>query len=119
MPKMTDLGSPKPPQMTPKSHQKVTKNRCKKRSENKTEIRPSWGRLGAILGRFVTALGVICIDFSLVFKAFRETRFFQKISLHEPSWTDLEPILDQFGAQNGSKMGPKTEPKTIKKHINF
>ena len=51
MPKMTDLGSQKRPNMAPKSDQKATKNRCKKRSEQSIELRPSWGRLGAILGR--------------------------------------------------------------------
>ena len=34
MPKMTDLGSPKPPKMIPKSNKKATKHRYKKRSAN-------------------------------------------------------------------------------------
>ena len=44
------------------------KKRCKFKSEKVT----SWSRLGAILGRFPRRLGVKNIDFSLVFKGFRE-----------------------------------------------
>ena len=44
------------------------KSRCKFKSEKVT----SWSRLGAILGRFPRPLGVKIVDFSLVFKAFRE-----------------------------------------------
>ena len=75
---MTDFGSQKRPKMGPKSDKKPTKNRRKKRSEKRTDIRPSWDRLGAILGRCVTARGVIFVDFSLVFKAFREKSLFSK-----------------------------------------
>ena len=76
MPKMTDFGSPKAPQMAPKSDQKPTKNRCKKRSEKRTDIRPSWDRLGTILGRFGSPLGLKNVDFSLVFIGFRENPLF-------------------------------------------
>ena len=55
---MTDLGPPKPPKMEPKSNQKASKNRCKKPSEKSIELRPSWGRLRAILGRSWPHLGV-------------------------------------------------------------
>ena len=55
MPKMTDFGSQKPLKMSPKSHPKPTKNRCKKRSEkkhrNKTVLGPSWGDLGPFCDR--------------------------------------------------------------------
>ena len=44
------------------------KKRCKFKSEKVT----SWSRLGAILGRFPRCLGVKHVDFSLVFKRFRE-----------------------------------------------
>ena len=44
------------------------KTRCKFKSEKVT----SWSRLGAILGRFPRRLGVKNVDFSLVFKGFRE-----------------------------------------------
>ena len=44
------------------------KKRCKFKSEKVT----SWSRLGAILGRFPRRLGVNNVDFSLVFKGFRE-----------------------------------------------
>ena len=78
MPNMSDFGSPNPPQMAPKSSQKTTKNRCEKRSEKRTEVRSSWGRLGTILGRFGSPLGLKIVDFSLVFKAFREKSLFSK-----------------------------------------
>ena len=65
---------PKAPPMAPKSDQKAIKNRCKKRSEKKTEIRPSWGRLGTILARFGSPFGLKKIDFSLVFIGFGEKR---------------------------------------------
>ena len=48
------------------------KKRCKFKSEKVT----SWSRLGAILDRFARRLGVKNIDFSLVFKGFREHRNF-------------------------------------------
>ena len=44
------------------------KKRCKSKSEKVT----SWSRLGAILGRFPRRLGVKNVDFSMVFKCFRE-----------------------------------------------
>ena len=44
------------------------KTRCKFKSEKVT----SWSRLGAILGRFPRCLGVKNVEFSFVFKAFRE-----------------------------------------------
>ena len=48
------------------------KKRCKFKSEKVT----SWSRLGAILGRFPRRPGVKNLDFSLVFKAFRENSHF-------------------------------------------
>ena len=47
------------------------KMRCKLKSKKVA----SWNRLGAILGRFPSDLGVKNIDFSLVFKGFREMVF--------------------------------------------
>ena len=44
------------------------KKRCKFKSEKVT----SWSRLGAILDQFPSRLGVKNVDFSLVFKHFRE-----------------------------------------------
>ena len=117
--KRTPKASQKPPKMTPKSDQKTTKNRCKKRSEKRSEIRPSWGCLGAILGHFRSPLGVIFVDFSLVFKAFRENSLFSKKSFQEPSWTELGSICVDFCLPNGSKMAPKTDQKSIKKHVDF
>ena len=81
MPKMTDFGSQKAAQREPKSNPKPTKIEDKNRCEKNTSSRSSWSRLGAILGHFVTALGVIFIDFSLVFKAFREFSRFSKNSV--------------------------------------
>ena len=120
MPKMTDLGSQKPPKMTPKSDPKPTKNQCKKRCEKRTEIRPSWDRLGAILGRFVTALGVIFIDFSLDFKAFRENSLFSKNIVSRPVLSPTWPILDRFWPpkwlQHGSQNGLQNDQKIM---LNF
>ena len=48
------------------------KKKCKFKSEKVT----SWSRLGAILGRFPRRLGVKNIDFSMVFKRFRENPCF-------------------------------------------
>ena len=48
------------------------KTRCKFKSEKVT----SWSRLGAILARFPKRLGVKNVDFSLVFKCFRENQRF-------------------------------------------
>ena len=76
MPKITDFGSQKGAQKgaqrEPKSNPKPTKIEDKNRCEKNTSSRSSWGRLGPIWGRFVAALGLIFIDFSFVFKAFRE-----------------------------------------------
>ena len=44
------------------------KSRCKFNSEKIT----SWSRLGAIWGRFPRRIGVKIVDFSFVFKCFRE-----------------------------------------------
>ena len=78
MPKMTDVGSQKGAQREPNSVPKRTKIYYKNRREKNTPSRSSWGRLGTILDRFVAALGLIFVDFSLVFKAFRENSLFSK-----------------------------------------
>ena len=107
--------SQKPPKMTPKSYQKAIKNHCKKRMEKNTSSRSSWHRFGTILGRFVTALGVIFIDFLLVFKAFREKSLFAKNIVSRRVLSPTWPILDRFWPPNAPNMGPKTDSKTIKK----
>ena len=78
MPKMIDFGSQKGAQREPKSNPKPTKIEDKNRCEKRTDIRPSWKRFGAILARFGSPLGVVFIDFSLDFKAFREHSLFSK-----------------------------------------
>ena len=50
----------------------IKKTRCKFKGEKVA----SWSRLGAILGRFPRRLGVKNVDFSLVFKGFREHQRF-------------------------------------------
>ena len=72
MKKMTDLGSQNGAQREPKRTKIDHKNQCEKNISS----RPSWSRLGTILGRFGTDLGVILIDLSFVFKAFRENQRF-------------------------------------------
>ena len=116
MPFWCDFGSQRPPQMAPKSDQKATKNRYKNRCEKNISSRPSWNRLGAILGRFVTALGVIFIDFSLVFQAFREHSLFSKNIVSRAVLDRSWPILGRFWPpkwlQNGSQNGAKNDEKT-------
>ena len=68
MPKMTDVGSQKGAKREPKSNPKPTKIEDKNRCEKRTDVRSSWSRLGAILGRFGSPLGVVFVGFSFVFK---------------------------------------------------
>ena len=119
MPKMTDFGSPKPPQPAPKSNQKTIKNQCKKRSAKRNEIRPSWDCLGAILGHLWSPLGVIFIDFSLVFKAFREHSLFAKHIASRAVLTPIWPNLGRFWRPKWSNMALQNDLKTIKKHVEF
>ena len=111
-PKMTDLGSQKGSQMAPKSIPKRTKIDDKNQCEKNTSSRPSWSRLGTILGCFGTALGLIFIDFLLVFKAFREQSRFSKNIVSRRVLSPTWPILDRFWhpkwLQNGSQNGSKT-----------
>ena len=106
MPKMTDFGSQKGAQREPKSNPKPTKIEDKNRCEKNTSSRWSWSRLGAILGHFGSPLGVIVIDFLLVFKAFREHSRFSKNIVLRPVLSPTWPILDRFWppkcVQNGS-----------------
>ena len=81
MPKMTDLGSQKPPKMAPKSNPKATKNRCKKRSKKSIELRPPWGCLGAILGRSWPHLGVDFGEKTLENVGPRENPHFSKMRM--------------------------------------
>ena len=46
MPKMIDLGIPKPPKMSPKSYKKCSKIHAKKRSDKKNRTKTILGRLG-------------------------------------------------------------------------
>ena len=115
MPKITDFGSQKDAQREPKSDPKPTKIENKNRYEKKRCSRPSWGCLGAILGRFVTALGLIFIDFLLVFKAFREKSLFSKNIVSRPVLSPTWPILDRFWPPKWLQHGSQNESKTIKK----
>ena len=105
-------GRQKGSQSGPKSDQKSIKNQCKKRSEKNTSARSSWHRLWTILGCFVTALGVIFIDFIWVFKAFRENSLFFKNYRFK---SHLEPNLAHLGSILGSKNAPCWHPKTAPK----
>ena len=92
---MADLGSQNGAQREPKSDPKRTNIDDTNRCEKNTSSRPSWSRLGTILGRFGTDLGVIFIDVSFVFKAFRENQRFSKNitsrAVLDRSKTDLGP----------------------------
>jgi hypothetical protein len=98
-------GRQKGSQSGPKSDQKSIKNQCKKRSEKNTSARSSWHRLWTILGCFVTALGVIFIDFILVFKAFRENSLFSKIIVSRAILSPTWPILGRFWAPKMPHVG--------------
>ena len=115
MPKMTHFGSPKPPKRAPKSDPKAIKNRCKKRNAKRTELRPSWDRLGTILGHFRSPRGVKNVDFSLVFKAFRENSSFSKNIVSRAVLSPTWPILGRFWPPKRLQDGSQKRPKTIKK----
>ena len=82
---MIAFGSEKGAQREPKSNPKPIKIEDKNRCEKNTSSRSSWSRLGAILGRFLTALGVMFVEKTFICKAFCEIHVFQKISFQEPS----------------------------------
>ena len=70
------LGAKRVPKGTHFGSQNGAKIDQKKRCKFKSEKVTSWSRLGAILGRFPRPLGVKFVDFSLVFKGFRENQCF-------------------------------------------
>ena len=76
----------------------------------------SWSHLGSILARFPSRLGVKNIDFSLVFKAFRENQGFWRRLV---SKSDSDPKMEQKGSQNGTNMAPKTDQNSIQKYDGF
>ena len=75
-----------------------------------TSSRSSWHRFGTILGRFVTALGVIFIDFLLVFKAFREISLFAKNIVPRAVLSPTWPVLGRFWHPKSS---PNASPKRL------
>ena len=75
----TDFGCQNGAQRDPKSDPRRTKIDDKNQCEKNTSSRPSWSRLGTILGRFGTDLGVIFIDLHLFLKLFVNINDFQKI----------------------------------------
>ena len=115
MPKMTDFGSQKGAQREPKSNPKPTKIEDKNRCEKRTEPKPSWNRFGAILGRFGSPLGVIFIDFSLVFKAFPENSRFSKNSVSRAVLSPTWAILGRFWPPKRLQDELQKRTKTIKK----
>ena len=108
-------GRQKGSQSGPKSDQKSIKNQCKKRTEKNTSARSSWHRLRTILGCFVTALGVMFIDFSLDFKAFRENSLFSKNIVSRAVLSPTWPILGRFWPPKRLQDELQKRPKTIKK----
>ena len=109
-------GVPNGTQIDPKTIPKRTKIDDKNRCEKNTSSRPSWSRLGRILSRFVTDPGVSFIDFSLVFKAFREHRRFSKNitsrAVLDRSKPDFGPTWRPKWLPNGSQNGSKTIKKS-------
>jgi len=76
------------------------------------------------LDRFWSPLGVINIDFSLVFIRFHEkSRFFKNYCLKavlDRSLVDLVSIRAPQGSQDGTQDGTKKHPKIMLKiHQNF
>ena len=71
-----DFGSKRVPKGRHVGSQNGAKIDQKKRCKFKSEYVTFWSRLGAIWGRFPRRLGVKNIDFSLVFKGFRENQCF-------------------------------------------
>ena len=105
--------------MVPKRDLKRTKIEDKFRHRKRSSSRPSWGRLGAILGHFRSPLGVIFVDFSLVFKAFRENSLFSKNvasrAILDRSWADFGPTWAAKWVRNGTPNGPKFDEKNMLK----
>ena len=69
---LTILGAKRVPKGRHLGSQNEAKRNLKQRCKFKSEKVTSWSRLGAIWGRFPRRLGVKNIDFSMVFKRFRE-----------------------------------------------
>ena len=115
MPKVTDVGSQKGSQREPKSNPKPTKIEDKNRCEKNTSSRSSWGRFGAILDHFGSPLGVIFVDFALVFKGFHENSRFSKNIVSRAVLSPTWPILGRFWPPKRLQDAPQERPKTIKK----
>ena len=118
-PQRVPKGSQKGAKMAPKWDPKRTKIEDKFRYRKKTSSRPSWGRLGAILGHFRSPPGVKNDDFSFVFKAFRENSLFSKNiasrAILDRSWADFGPTWAAKWVRNGTPNGPKFDEKNMLK----
>ena len=80
----------------------------------------SWSRLGPVLGRSWTRLGVEKVVISLVLQRFREHRRFRKKiaprRILVPTWLDLTPKRSPRRPQDESKTSPKLSPKPKRKN---
>ena len=101
-----------PPKRSPKRTKIEPKNQHKKRCSS----RPSWGRLGAILGRSRSHLGVNFVNFLLENVIFRENRRFRKKVVSRRvlgrSWVDLARQKGSKTRPLGSKLGSKRVRKS-------
>ena len=108
-----DFGAQKAPQKGRKWSSKRTKIEHKIQHKKLQLSRPSWIRLGPVLGRFVVDLGIKNSENLLVFIGFRENHVLKKIRPGKASWTELGSILVakrvQKGSQIGAKMGLKND----------
>ena len=108
-------GCQKGAKMAPKWDPKRTKIEDKIEHQKNTSLRPSWGRLVAILGRSWPHLGVNFGHFSLENVMFRENLGFRENVVSRPvlgrSWPDLGAQKSQNGPHMGPQKGPKTSPK--------
>ena len=109
------FGAPWGTKMAPKWDPKRTKIEDKIEHQKNTSLRPSWGRLVAILGRSWPHLGVNFGHFSLENVMFRENLGFRENVVSRPvlgrSWPDLGAQKSQNGPHMGPQKGPKTSPK--------
>ena len=77
----------------------------------KGSSRRSWSRLGPILGRLETRLGVKIVLPCSVALVLLKIRLLDKIWLQDASWAEL----GRFGGQNAEKRGAKPDPRELQK----
>ena len=113
----TDLEAQKAPQRGSKWSPKRTKIEHEIQHQKQRPSRPSWTRLGPVLGRFGVDLGVKNHQLSLVLQCVREHRVFEERRLGGASWTELGRIWVPKRLPKRPQIGPQMEPKWDRKTI--